>query len=207
MKLNSKMSKEFIVETIQITKAVQLINGIETDRFMLLIQRIVSKVHSTSEHAFKTEELEKLEKSLDLTSENLNLVIDILEFIFLQAAYEIAKPAYLLSSLIKIKLSEEKANCIAELWKENAKDLLEKIRQHKTISSQRLKSIKWRLNLNLATDFKTKQKTPSVLFDFNIDSQMMGRDQTVQVEFNKDQLYDFFSKLEQIQMQIDALNG
>ena len=88
-------------------------------------------------------------------------VSDILEFIFLQAAYEIAKPAYLLASLIKIKLSEEKSNCIAEYWKENAKDILEKIRQHKTISNQRLQTIKWRLNLNLATDCKTKQKNPN----------------------------------------------
>lgn len=200
------MSKEFIVETFQITKAIELINNIETDRFMLLIQRIVSKLHSTVEYSFKPEELEKLEKSFGLTNENINLVIDILEFIFLQAAYEIAKPAYLLTSLIKIKLSEEKSNCIVELWKENAKDILEKIRQNKTISNQRLKTIKWRLSLNLATDYKTKQKNPTALFDFNISSQIKG-DQSVQVEFNKEQLYDFFSKLEQIQMQVDALNG
>lgn len=200
------MSKDFIVETFQITKAIELINNIETDRFMLLIQRIVSKLHSTVEYSFKPEELEKLEKSFGLTNENINLVIDILEFIFLQAAYEIAKPAYLLTSLIKIKLSEEKSNCIVELWKENAKDILEKIRQNKTISNQRLKTIKWRLSLNLATDYKTKQKNPTALFDFNISSQIKG-DQSVQVEFNKEQLYDFFSKLEQIQMQIDALNG
>ena len=200
------MSKEFIVETFQITKAIELINNIETDRFMLLIQRIVSKLHSIVEYSFKPEELEKLEKSFGLTNENINLVIDILEFIFLQAAYEIAKPAYLLSSLIKIKLSEEKSNCIVELWKENAKDILEKIRQNKTISNQRLKTIKWRLSLNLATDYKTKQKNPTALFDFNISSQIKG-DQSVQVEFNKEQLYDFFSKLEQIQMQVDALNG
>lgn len=201
------MSKEFIVETAQIAKAVELINAIETDRFMLLIQRILSKVHSATEHAFKPDELDKLEKSFSFTSENLTLVIDILEFIFLQAAYEIAKPAYLQSSLIKIKLSEEKANCIAELWKENAKEILEKIRQNKTISSQRLKSIKWRLHLNLATDYKTKQKTPTVLFDFNINNNQTNRDQTVQVELNKEQLFDFFTKLEQIQMQIDGLNG
>lgn len=200
------MSKDFIVETFQITKAIELINNIETDRFMLLIQRIVSKLHSTVEYSFKPEELEKLEKSFGLTNENINLVIDILEFIFLQAAYEIAKPAYLLTSLIKIKLSEEKSNCIVELWKENAKDILEKIRQNKTISNQRLKTIKWRLSLNLATDYKTKQKNPTALFDFNVSSQIKG-DQSVQVEFNKEQLYDFFSKLEQIQMQIDALNG
>ena len=200
------MNKEFIVETVQITKAVGLINNIETDRFLLLIQRIISKLHSTNELSFKQDELEKLEKSFDLSNENVNLIIDILEFIFLQAAYEIAKPAYLLASLIKIKLSEEKSNCIAEYWKENAKDILEKIRQHKTISNHRLKSIKWRLNLNLASDFKTKQKNPTALFEFNIDN-LNRKDESIQVEFNKEQLYDFFTKLEQIQEQIDALNG
>jgi len=201
------MNKEFIVETVQITKAVDLINNIETERFLLLIQRIILKLHSINELSFKQDEFEKLEKSFGLSNENVNLIIDILEFIFLQAAYEIAKPGYLLASLIKIKLSEEKSNCIVEYWKENAKEILEKIRQHKTISNQRLKSIKWRLNLNLASDFKTKQKHPTALFEFNVSSDLNKEDQSIQVEFNKEQLFDFFTKLEQIQEQIDALNG
>ena len=200
------MNKEFITETVQIKKAVVLINDIENDRFLLLIQRIVSKLHSSHESSFKQEELEKLEKSLSLSTESIHLVIDILEFVFLQAAYELVKPAFLQASLLNIKLNEEKSNAIAEVWKEAGKDILEKIRQHKTISNQRLLTIKWRLNLNLATDCKTKQKNPTVLFQFNVGN-ASSSGQSVHVELDKDQLYELFSKIEQIQIQVDALNG
>ena len=200
------MNKEFITETVQIQKAVELINGIENERFLLLIQRILLKLHSNYESSFKQDELEKLEKSLNLSRESIQLVIDILEFIFLQAAYELVKPAFLQTSMVKIKLNEEKSNSIAEVWKENGKDILEKIRQHKTISNQRLQTIKWRLNLNLATDCKTKQKNPTTLFQFNV-GHASSSSQSFHVELDKDQLFELFSKIEQIQIQVDALNG
>ena len=55
------MNKEFITETVQIQKAVELINGIENERFLLLIQRILLKLHSNYEnpfHELQTNELE-----------------------------------------------------------------------------------------------------------------------------------------------------
>ena len=162
------MRSEFIIETVQIQNAVELINDIENDRFLLLLQRIILKLHSSYEFSFKQEELEKLEKSLSLPKKSIQLVIDILEFIFLQAAYELVKPAFLQTSMAKIKLTEEKLNSIEEVWKENGKYILEKIRQHKAISNQRLQTIKWRLNLNLATDFKIKQKNPITLVTHQI---------------------------------------
>ena len=94
----------------------------------------------------------------------------------------------------------------AEVWKENGKDILEKIRLHKTISNQRLHTIKCRLNLNLATDFKTKQKNTITLFQFNVGHATNSR-QSFHVELDKDQLFELFSKIEQIQIQVDALNG
>ena len=87
------------------------------------------------------------------------------------------------------------------------KDIIEKIRQSKAIFSRRLKNIKWRLNIQLASDLKLKQKIPNALFEFNITgTQTQPDDQSVHVEFNKDQLYDFFIKLETIQKQLDSLS-
>jgi hypothetical protein len=194
--------KDFIVETEQIKRAVELINSIEDDKFPLLLQRIALKIHSVQEASFKPDEIERLEKSLNLSNESTLMVIEILEFIFLQAAFELIKPQLLQSQLLKIKLSEEKSNAIVTLWQENAKDIIERIRQTKTISFRRLTSIKWRLSLQLASEVKTKQKLPNALFEFNLSDKS-----NVQVEFSKEQLYEFFSKLEIIQKQIDALSS
>lgn len=201
------MSREFIAETPQIKKAVEIINGIENDKFPLILQRIALKIHSSSESSFKQEEIEKLEKTFDLNNESILSIIDLLEFIFLQAAYELIKPAKLQAELLKIQLTEDKVNAICELWKENGKDIIEKIRQNKTISSTKLKDIKWRFNLQLATDLKTKQRAPNAILEFDVSSVDKGNEKNVQVEFSRDQLYDFLLKLETIQKQIDSLNG
>ncbi|RNA22067.1 COMM domain-containing 10-like [Brachionus plicatilis] len=201
------MSSEFIVETEQIKKAVQLINEIGTEKFPLLLQRIALKIHSATEVSFKQEEIEKLEKSLELSNENVLLVIEILEFIFLQSTYEVIKAQNLAVNLAKISLNEDKVTAIAEAWKEHGKEIIEKIRQNKAVFSRRLLNVKWRLNIQMANSMQTKQKTPNALFEFNISgSSAQPEDDTVQVEFNKEQLYDFFLKLETIQKQIDTLS-
>ncbi len=200
------MSKEFIVETVQIKKAISLINNLDDSKFPLLIQRIVQKLHTTTENSFKPDELDKLEKTFDLTTEDCKLCIDILEFIYLQATYELIKANVLHEQLCQLNMSEEKAGFISQLWQENGKEVIEKIRQTKTISIRRLLGIKWRLNLNLASDFRTKQKFPMALFELNLEDGKNG-DEKVQVEFGKDGLYEFYNQLEVIQKQIDALNG
>ena len=201
------MSNEFIVETVQIKKAIELINNLSTEIFPSLLQRVSLKIHSNADSSFKPEEVEKLEKTLSLSNESTLLVIDIIEFILLQAAYELIKPLKLKSELSKINVNEEKTTVICELWNQNGKEIMDKIRKSKTISSKRLKSIKWRLNLQLATDVKTKQKAPNAIFEFNINETTSNKDQSVQVEFSKEKLYDFFVDLETIQKQIDSLNG
>ena len=199
-------SKEFIAETAQIRKAVDIINGLEDEKFPLLVSRISQKVHSNVESAFKQEELEKLEKGLGLSGEDVRLIVDILEFIFLQSAYENIKPVVLNSHLTRLRMNDNKANTVSETWKENGKEVIEKIKQNKGFSFKKLTSVKWRLNLQMASNLKTKQKLPNATFEFDLKDGLSGQSERVQVEFDKEQLYDFFLKLETIQRQVDALN-
>ena len=201
------MSNDFIVETVQIKKAIELINQLSNDTFPLLLQRVALKIHSNVDASFKSDEMEKLEKTLGLSNEATLLVVEILEFIFLQAAYELIKPIKLKAELAKISLAEEKINMICELWLENGKDIIDKIRKSKHMAARRLTNIKWRLNLQLATDSKTKQKAPNAIFEFNVSESATQKQQTFQLEFSKDHLYDFMLNLETIQKQIDELNG
>ena len=72
----------------------------------------------------------------------------------------------------------------------------------------KLKNINWRLNLQMATNLKSKQKIPNALFSFQVqDSLAKNNDKSVLVEFDREGLYDLLNNLETIQKQIDALNG
>ncbi len=200
------MSKEFIAETAQIKRAISLINNLDNAKFPLLIQRIVQKLHTAAESSFRPEELDKLESTFELSGEDCQLCIDILEFIYLQAAYELIKANVLHAHLCQLRVSEEKASFICELWQEKGKEVIEKIRQTKTIAVRRLLGVKWRLSLNLASDLRTRQKLPMALFELSLEGGNRG-DEKVQVEFGREALYEFYGQLEVIQKQIDALNG
>jgi hypothetical protein len=201
------MSDNFIIETQQIRKSIELINSIEYEKFQLLLTRIASKIHSNFE-SFKQEEIEKLKASLEVNDENITQIIDILEFILLQAAYQLIKPNNFLNQLLKLKVNEDKSNLIVDTWKTNGKDIIDKIRQSKTISFNKLKSINWRLNLQMATNLKSKQKSPNALFSFQIqDSFGKNNENSILAEFDREGLYELLNSLETIQKQIDALNG
>jgi hypothetical protein len=200
------MSENFIIETQQIKKSIELINSIDHEKFQLLLTRVASKIHSNFE-SFKQEEIEKLKTSLALNEESIFQIIDILEFILLQAAYHIIKPHSLLNQLLKIKVNNDKSDLIVEIWKINGKDIIDKIRNSKTISFNKFKNINWRLNLQMATNLKSKQKIPNAMFSFEIqNSSAKNDDKSILVEFDREGLYDLLNNLEIIQKQIDALN-
>ena len=206
---------QFIVETEQIKTAIKFINGIENTKFRLLIQRIVQKLHLANDAYFKEEEIEKLENSLELSKENINLLISFIEFVFLQSAYFTIKPNHLETQLSNLKLDEEKSALVIEFWKENAKEIVDRIRETKSISHKRLADIRWRLSLQLASDSKSKQKLTNALIEFQINSDSNSSEdkkndskkENVIVEFTRDELYDLFLKLDIIQKQLDNLSA
>jgi COMM domain containing 10 len=202
----------FIAETPQIKRAVEIINQINDQKFDLLLQRISQRIHLRVESSFKGDEIEKLEKSLNLTNDHIRLVIDILEFIYLQAAYELIKqPNLLQDHLLNLNLNENKSKAIAESWKENGRTIIDNIKQTRTqLGPNRLQIIKWRLNLQLATNTKTKQKIPTSLFEFTINKDSHDNNinvDKVKVEFDRESLFKFYENLELIQRQLDHLSA
>lgn len=207
---------EFIAETEKIRHAIRLINEIEPEKFPLLTQRIAAKVHSSTETAFRADEMEKLAKSLSLSEESVQEVIATIEFVYQQACYEMVKPSTLNAKLLALKLDETKAQTLCELWRIEGKNMMERMRQMRAVSACRLRNVNWRLNMTLASDVKSRQKAPNVLMEFNLNNpngQVLEsgdksvQDEIVHVEFDRDELHEFLAKLDIIQRQLDALSS
>lgn len=204
------MSGDFITETEKIRQTFKLINEIEMDKFPLLAQRIAAKVHSNTEMSFKSDEMDKLAKSLGLSVENVQEVIATIEFIYQQACYEMIKPAVLNTKLLALKLDETKSQALSEIWRVEGKLIMERMRQTRTVSGQRLRNVNWRINLTLASDVKSRQKAANVLMEFNLTdpNDTQGCDpEPVHIEFDRDELHEFLNKLDIIQRQLDSLSA
>jgi hypothetical protein len=202
---------DFLIETVQIKSSIELVNATSDDKFEALVERIVSKVHNSSESSFKADEFARLQKALNMSSDQVQLMTDFVEFVFLQAAYYMIKAAQLQEHLYKLHMDESKAAVIVNVWQREGKQIIDQIRTNKSISPNRLEGVKWRLSLNLASDAKQKLKAPNALFEFNVAKDehetSFNKHESFQVEFSKDQLYDFFTNLENIQKRIDELTS
>ncbi|KAJ8029544.1 COMM domain-containing protein 10 [Holothuria leucospilota] len=190
-------------ETTSIKKAVAKINSIENPKYARILSRILQKIHLKDERPFSAEEEEKLQGVLNLDSSDVSLVLETTAFFVEQAAYHLAKPAVLSQQLKNIGLNEEKVTLFEKSWTSQAKDVVERLRK-KTLIPNQLQEVNWRMNLQMAQADRTKMKTPNAMFELVVSQDDGGKDR-IQMEFNHEQLYQFYSQLETIQSQLDAL--
>ncbi|PVD19722.1 hypothetical protein C0Q70_20213 [Pomacea canaliculata] len=157
------------------------------------------------ERAFSEEEEDKLQSALGVTADDLELIIQTLEFILQQAAYHAAKPQVLSQQLMQIDLQDEKVQPIVEAWSSNAKDIVSQLRQ-RTIHPKQLEEVKWRLNLQMAQSTRLKMKVPNAMFELSVHDDNSGGREKIRVEFTHEELYGFYNQLETIQKQLDSLS-
>ncbi|KAJ9578575.1 hypothetical protein L9F63_005203 [Diploptera punctata] len=196
--------------TPRLQKAVKIMNDLDTSKFPLLLSRITQamQVGKTSEKAFTNEEEEKLQVSLGLEKQDLKLLMESATFIIEQAAYYLTKPAVLKHHLLDLlKLHEDKADAFTNIWTSSAKGIIEHLRQ-KSLFPKQLEDVSWSLNLHTATEAQTKRVIPKAVFQFGVKSDecMQDKSENVTIEFNHEELYEFYKCFEKIQCQLDELH-
>ncbi len=131
-------------------------------------------------------------------AEELSLIIDFCSYIFEQALYFNANPDKLFSQLLDIGLEEIKADTFRETWTQLGRNFIS-VNKNRTLGGPlELETVDWQLQLKLSESDLSRQKTPSALFSFSFSNQ-----ETLQLEFSKTELYQFFLHLETIQSQLD----
>ncbi|CAE1307685.1 COMMD10 [Acanthosepion pharaonis] len=191
--------------TTSIKKAVGFINELDSKLFMPLLSRILQKIHLKDERSFTEEEEEKLQSTFNLPANDLELLLETLEFFLQQAAYHLAKPAVLTQQLLSLDINEDKVNIIVEAWTTHAKNVLQKLGQ-RTLAPNQLSDINWRLNLEMANMGRSKMKLPNAMFELKVTQEDMQQKEKIHLEFSHDELYAFYNQLETIQRQIDNLD-
>ncbi|XP_003389279.1 PREDICTED: COMM domain-containing protein 10-like [Amphimedon queenslandica] len=185
-------------------KAAGLINEANSDTFGKILSRTLQKLHLKTDSVFSEDEIEKLQGSLGLDSQDLELLLETTVFIFQQAAYNIAKVQVLQKQLQEIGLNEEKAGLFSQIWGSHGKLVVEKLRSHQFYPSQ-LEETKWRLNLQMADSSFSRLKEPNAIFELTVSGKEKETEK-IKLDFNHSELYQFYKQLESIQDQLDSLN-
>jgi len=225
--------KEVFPVSERLYDAVSLINQIEARRLVQLLIRVVRGLHIKNSRPFNAVEEEQLQNVLGFSASDLQLVIDSCSFIFERAAYFSLSSNRLGNelghSLTSTALGDDQLAAFKRVWETEREGLLEKLKQH-SVSPHQLEKLYWRLQLvvppptavaasqppttNEAQQAELQRSIPqpSAIFQLQIANthavnQEEGEPQSevVNVEFDHAGLFSFFSKLEAIQEQLDAL--
>lgn len=193
-----------IKETQSIKEAVSFINTIDVNKFSRLISRIIQRLHLKGERTFSEEEEQKLESALSLDKRALGLVLETSAFFLEQAVYHNVKPASLQQQLEAVHLNPDKAEVFSQTWASAGPELVER-QKHNIFAPKKLEYVGWQLNLLMAQSSQTKMKDPSAVLQLGLRSEDSETQENVFVEFNHQELLDFYNKLETVQGQLDSL--
>ncbi|XP_073322545.1 COMM domain-containing protein 10 [Pagrus major] len=193
-----------IKETQSIKEAVTFINAIDANKFSRLISRIIQKLHLKGERTFSEEEEEKLQAALSLDKQALNLVLETAAFILEQAVYHNMKPASLQQQLETVHLNPEKAEMFSQAWASAGPELVEKLK-HNVFAPKKLEYVGWQLNLQMAQSSQARLKSPSAVLQLGLRREESEVQENVFVDFNHQELLEFYNKLEIVQGQLDSL--
>lgn len=193
-----------IKETQSIKEAVSFINTVDVNKFSRLISRIIQRLHLKGERTFSEEEEQKLESALSLDKRALSLVLETSAFILEQAVYHNVKPASLQQQLESIHLNPNKAEVFSQTWASAGPELVER-QKHNIFAPKKLEYVGWQLNLLMAQSSQTKMKDPSAVLQLGLRSEDSEAQENVFVEFNHQELLEFYNKLEIVQGQLDSL--
>uniref|UniRef100_A0A8D0FAR9 COMM domain containing 10 n=1 Tax=Strix occidentalis caurina TaxID=311401 RepID=A0A8D0FAR9_STROC len=139
-------------------------------RFPRLLSRLLQKLHLKAESSFSEEEEEKLQIAFLLEKQDLHLVLETISFILEQAVYHNLKPASLQQQLQSIHLDHDKAEAFASAWAAAGQDTIEKFRQ-RVLTPQKLETIGWQLNLQMAESMQAKLKSPRAVLELGVSNE------------------------------------
>ncbi|KAJ0019742.1 hypothetical protein NQD34_007311 [Periophthalmus magnuspinnatus] len=193
-----------IKETQSIKDAVGFMNSIDVNKFSRLISRIIQRLHLKGERTFSEEEEQKLESALSLDKQALSLVLETSAFILEQSVYHNVKPSSLQQQLESVNLNQDKAEVFAQTWASAGPELVEKLKQN-IFAPKKLEYVGWQLNLLMAQSSQSKMKSPSAVLQLGLRSEDSEAQENVFVEFNHQELLEFYNKLETVQGQLDSL--
>ncbi|XP_014482049.1 PREDICTED: COMM domain-containing protein 10 [Dinoponera quadriceps] len=198
------MMAAWISITPKLEQGLKIVSRVDNSKFRLLVNRICQSLQSSIDtKVFSEEEEEKLLVSLDLTKDELTLLLDTVTSIYTQAACNIVKPSVMEAVMRdNLKIDDEKISIFTNAWMTYGKGIVENLRQ-KSIFPTQVKDINWCLNVQSSSSTISKDARPVALLQLGLTG---DKTSTLTVEFDKKQLTSLYYNLEKIQTQLDALN-
>ncbi|KAF7990075.1 hypothetical protein HCN44_009018 [Aphidius gifuensis] len=194
----------WITITPRLEQGLEIVEKIDSGKFRIFVNKICQSFYSsTTGKIFNTEEEEKLQTSLKIDQDELNLLIDTVTLIYSQAAFNTVKPG-VMESFMKssFSISHDKITIFVNSWMTHAKNIIDNLKK-KSIFPTQLEDVNWSLNVQASTSDDPNVSKPVALIQLGLRN--ADKKERVTVEFDKKSLTELYQGLEKIQQQLDAI--
>jgi len=151
-------------------KVVALLNEVDTSRLPRLLSRLLHKLPHKREAAFSEEETQQLCELLNLTAEDLQLLLDGSSYIFEEGAYTSVPPAKLGTELVEAGVEHERAEVFAAVWRDGADAYIHQCKVNSVLSPQHLSGIDWQLAIQTADSSGARSQQGLALLELHLTS-------------------------------------
>eukprot|EP01065_Artemidia_motanka_P006817 TRINITY_DN13324_c0_g1_i1.p1 TRINITY_DN13324_c0_g1~~TRINITY_DN13324_c0_g1_i1.p1 ORF type:complete len:245 (+),score=79.42 TRINITY_DN13324_c0_g1_i1:94-735(+) len=189
--------------------AVAGLCGLSNERIEALCERVLSELSEGSREPLTAEERAVLARKLK--TEDATPAIDALVFIFEQFAYHNASETQATISLAGIGVDDEgKAAAITAAWQQFGKPYMARLRLHTLGGPRVLLNSSYDSQLCIAESATGVKHEPNAVLQLLLaecdgDGRRCGDAERLSLQFDHNELYDFFKQIDRIQGQIDAI--
>lgn len=184
-------------------------NGIDKQKFPLVVSRIIAKFHEKSGRVFTEKEEDQLKQLLGISSEQLDTFISGCSYIFDQAAYHNLTAEKLMGNLQSSTMDDTQAQLLAGIWGKERMKFINNLRDNTLGAPQVLDSVDWRLQLTMAQDGISQTKGLNAVLSLtllDVDDTDKKNSDTVTMELSKEDLKKLYEDLERVQHQLDQIS-
>lgn len=202
-------------------QSIEVINGINSaflSNILLLIVKRLSEEQKVTQ-IFSQEEKLKLKELLSLHEDStLEIVLTTLEYIIRHAAFHVMRPSNLSKHVSELGFHEQVGSLISELWAVHAKSVIDTLKKE-TCSHLKVEHIESSIHYSLSSLKGGHTEIPLALVHFNLNggniTKKTANDRprspnnsckpTLSLEFNREELAEFYQMLETVQSHLDEL--
>lgn len=152
---------QWITLNNRLQQGISLINNLNNKKYELLLTHIIN---SSTDEYFTETELQKLQETLKLNENQLQLLLQSIAYIHKQSSKVILKPTELQRQLVEtLGFEQEKAEVFVKEWSAEAKKDLGEFQNR-----EKLNNMSWELNLQVGSDMGNRQALPNARIELDL---------------------------------------
>ncbi|KAK4310350.1 hypothetical protein Pmani_018070 [Petrolisthes manimaculis] len=191
--------------TKRLESGLQLANRTDVVKMKGVVSRVCVTLTAGRSQVFTEEEEDKLSVSLGLSSDEMHQLVTTTLHILHQAAQGTVRPGVLEEHLVVAGLTQDRAEVFGQLWAMHARSILTTLR-NQSLAQYQLEDMQWSLQLETATRTRARQARPLALLQLSLSTPGGSTEkENVAVQMDRQQLFQLYQQLEQVQGQLDSL--